>query len=323
MAVLGVGKMGMRLTIQLARSWSAFGGVPDRRLRIVLVDVAATRRKDFLLAQHPQIKEVCDLVCHDMDVRSQAFGRGAVLVEKRREPPAVVYVCFDSDELGVAAALAIRLHSGLDSRTQIVVIVEDEAGSARVLSPDGAQGLAGAYGVPVAPADKPAIVLFSLLVRTCVPELLVNQWQELVARAISNHYEWRLGRDRRLWRELSEDDKDENRDAAAYVPTLLEAIGCGMAHPRAGGKKVRDFSPAEVETITPLEHERHRKWMESRAWTYAPGPRNEERKTNPSLVPWDDLDKGRRDFTCSQIRWLPAALAQAGYVIAPKPDLPG
>jgi len=104
---------------------------------------------------------------------------------------------------------------------------------------------------------------------------------------------------------------------------LLEAIGCEMAHPGDWGDQVRELSDGETETIAPLEHQRYKEWMEARQWTYAPAPKNAERKTNPSLVPWADLDEHSRVFTRSQIELLPAALAQAGYVIVPKQRLPG
>jgi NAD(P)-dependent dehydrogenase (short-subunit alcohol dehydrogenase family) len=335
-AVLGVGEMGGRLITQLGRTWSAYRTSESTRLRIVLVDIEAAKRKDFLLAQHPQLAKVCDLVClDDMDVRSQQFNGGAVLVDPKLGSPSTVYVCFDDDERALATALTVQLHGGLGESTQIIVIVEDEKGAEELLRSNSASRKAKTgrvaegceavttHGDSPAAAGRPPkigppkIVPFSILTRTCIPELLDNCWKELVARAISNHYEEHLGGRLRLWRDLTEEDREKNRDAADCVPHLLEEIGCVMVPARMWGQRVRVLAGDEVETMAQLEHHRYKDWMETRGWTY--GPRSKEKKTNPSLVLWEKLDNHNRDFARAQVRLLPAALAQAGYVIESRP----
>ncbi|MGZ4395627.1 MAG: RyR domain-containing protein, partial [Gaiellaceae bacterium] len=47
-------------------------------------------------------------------------------------------------------------------------------------------------------------------------------------------------------------------------------------------------------------------------WTYAPGEKDVEHMTSPSLVSWDELSEDVRELDRDAVRGLPAFLAAAG-----------
>ena len=55
--------------------------------------------------------------------------------------------------------------------------------------------------------------------------------------------------------------------------------------------------------------------MNRHGWTFAPGPRSFERRTNPGLVPWTEADEALRQYTCASVRDYPRLLAQLGYQV--------
>jgi hypothetical protein len=71
------------------------------------------------------------------------------------------------------------------------------------------------------------------------------------------------------------------------------------------------FTPAEVERLAEMEHER---WLaERRALGWTAGPRDLQKKTNPNLVPWAELDDTAREMNRSSVRQLPLFLNRAGF----------
>jgi hypothetical protein len=86
------------------------------------------------------------------------------------------------------------------------------------------------------------------------------------------------------WEELDEDFKDSNRHQADHRPIKARALGALLA---AAG--VRAPTAEHIEILARMEH---RRWSAERildGWRYAPGPKNVELKTNPTLVPWEQL----------------------------------
>ena len=50
-------------------------------------------------------------------------------------------------------------------------------------------------------------------------------------------------------------------------------------------------------------------------WTYA-AQKNEERRTHPDLVAWEDLPEGEREKNLATVRQLPALLSRIGFEIS-------
>ena len=74
------------------------------------------------------------------------------------------------------------------------------------------------------------------------------------------------------------------------------------------------FEPDEIEVMARMEQER---WMQERqreGWTYAP-VKNLEAKTNPDLVPWEQLSESGRKNCSDAVADLPVFLARAGFEV--------
>jgi hypothetical protein len=143
---------------------------------------------------------------------------------------------------------------------------------------------------------------------------------EVLARGIHDSY-----RERRLrtlgvadpsladWDTLPETLRASNRDQAAHFVEKLTVIHCGVVR-SDGGAPDFTFTPAEVETLAKLEHER---WMaERRRQGWKPGPtRDPKTRTTPYLVDWDQLSEPVRDLDRDAVREIPMQLARAGYAV--------
>lgn len=308
LVVVGVGQLGASLVVGAARSWltqhpeAVLRPGPGPRPRITLVDRAAESKRKALLVRHPHLPDFCDLVACELDFRSPEFEHAGFLLDgEGRCTATCVYVCTDDDSTGLAAALTLVPRVG--SAAPIVVRMRQDAGLATLLG-----------GGPLR--------AFALLDRTCTPQLLLGRTSgELIARAIHEDYRRQaLARGESPdtnpstvpWERLPEELKESNRRQADHVAVKLRAVG-RRADPLDGLPPAPfELAPADVERLAELEHDR---WTAERlfdGWTYAPGEKDVEHLTSPSLVPWAELSEDVRELDRDAVRGLPAFLAAAG-----------
>jgi hypothetical protein len=165
--------------------------------------------------------------------------------------------------------------------------------------------------------------LFDVLERSCRPEILLNGTIELLARAIHRNYvrdQAAVGRTAehnpalREWDELPEHTKEANRAQAADVGTKLAAVGCRIRPWTDWTGDGLRFTAEEIERMAVLEHDRWCRERVAAGWTYAP-TRDDQRKTTPYLVPWDQLTEDVKDYDRNAVRALPELLTYAGFEI--------
>lgn len=285
--VAGAGPLGQALVMHAARRQAGAG----RRLQATLVGPGADAAGRDLTERYPRLAEVCDLHTFDMAVDSAAFT-----------PPAATsaYVTGDlRDALGLARALPT---------VRTVVLTSERSGLATLVS-------------AIAP-ESSSIVLFDVLERSCRPEIVLNGTIEVLARAIHAAYV----RDRssgagptdapalRDWDELPESTKEANRAQAADVGTMLAAVGCRIQAWTDWTGDGLTFTPAEMERMAELEHERWCRERKAEGWTAGP-TRDDRRKVTPYLVDWDQLSEDVKDYNRNAVRALPEVLTFAGYEI--------
>jgi hypothetical protein len=70
-----------------------------------------------------------------------------------------------------------------------------------------------------------------------------------------------------------------------------------------------------VEKLAQMEHERWCKEKTDWGWTYKAGPKNSKKKTNPALLPWEEIDEETKASNRNTIDRLPMILAKAGFQI--------
>jgi hypothetical protein len=165
---------------------------------------------------------------------------------------------------------------------------------------------------------------FRMINSTCRRAVILNESQDILARAIHEAYvnkQWREGQrapenaNLVAWEMLPEEMKDSNRQQADHIAVKLRAIGYS-AHPVSRDESTAfEFTTEEVELLAEMEH---RRWHAERllaGWSYDPGTRDLERKTNPYLVDWEQLPEQIKDYDRHTVREIPAFLAKAGFEI--------
>lgn len=118
------------------------------------------------------------------------------------------------------------------------------------------------------------------------------------------------------WDELPESLKDSNRRFAVAVGSVLGDLGAGLVPlERPLGTATMPLDLVQMEALARQEHDR---WMEDLVrdgWTFAPGPKDAQRKTHPLLVSWEELDDPEREKDWDSIRAIPRMLARVGYAL--------
>lgn len=100
------------------------------------------------------------------------------------------------------------------------------------------------------------------------------------------------------------------------VPAKVYALGYRVVEASAcpAGRRVASFTDDEVEYLAYMEH---RRWCAERraaGWTWGPA-KDVEKRINPSLVPYDELSEGDKDYNRAHARDIPRLLALAGLAI--------
>lgn len=93
----------------------------------------------------------------------------------------------------------------------------------------------------------------------------------------------------------------------------LKAIGCYIVPLADWNAAEFPFSREEIELMAQMEHERWSEERRTQGWSY--GPRDEAKKTNPSLLPWPELPEATRDWNRAAVREIPTSLERAGFQI--------
>ena len=117
----------------------------------------------------------------------------------------------------------------------------------------------------------------------------------------------------RPWDELDPSYQHASRQQALYSVRILETAGFEVR--KVEGKPVlfHDFTKAEIEFMAELEHGR---WnVERLTGGWRPGPRNDEKKLNPALVPWKDLEEATRNYDRNAVAAFPKVLAVEGLEV--------
>jgi hypothetical protein len=177
-------------------------------------------------------------------------------------------------------------------------------------------GLAALFGAAGDQHAFPQLHLFSLLEDAYQPELVLRGTNEILARALHEDYLSRVRHEPNhpaavAWEALPKDIQDTNRTQADSIADKLELIDCHIVPLTALEPNQFTLSEEEVERLAVMEHER---WIsERRAAGWTAGPRNPERKQNPNLVAWPDLDEAVREMNRASIRQLPLFLKHAGF----------
>ncbi|MBN1303174.1 MAG: NAD-binding protein [Anaerolineales bacterium] len=309
--VVGLGRMGESLVIQAAKAWGARPRRSAKKMRITVLDLDPVRKIESVCLRYPRLPEVCELQPLAIDVRWPEFERAAFLSNSEgKSDLTAVYICLDDESLSLSVGLT--LHRRLQGQhIPIVVRTRQDSGLTTLLK-----------GVDGGRQSFEDLHAFPLLDRTCSPGLVLNGAHEVIARAIHQDYlrsktmtGTAAGMDpaQASWDELDEAYRESCRRQADHLGLKLRAVGCGIAPLADWNSTLFTFTPEQVEQMARMEHER---WMaERRRGKWSLGSRNSSKKTNPNLLPWEQLPEDIREFNRDLVRGIPEVLARAGVAI--------
>jgi voltage-gated potassium channel Kch len=300
--IVGDGELAEQVATEVGRRWRV--RPREGRLRLTVLAERAGELVAKLVSASPPLEEACALVPVEGPLDALAVHRASAALGS----VGAAYVCMDDDPAGVAVAGVLQQR--VRTATVVLCILRD-TGFVGLLN-DTQVGGARALG---------AVQAFSVLERTCHPELRLLAIDENLARSIHEHHrEVRLagGADPaepalQGWDELTEDLRNSNRQQARHISTKLRAIACDLV-PWAGWEPPRlAFTPEEVERLAAMEHER---WVEERtAAGWRLGERREGERTSPYLVPWADLPEEAREWNREAVREIPDLVALEGFEV--------
>jgi len=310
MVIVGVGLLGESLLVNAARQWQASGGTTGARLHVTLIDQNAQEIAQMLIVRYPGLKKVCELVALDMDVHSASFQKGDFLDVAGAEGGQVgVFVCLDNDSLCLSAALAL-MKRHRDRSPTIVVRMAQDAGLAMLLRDLDADT-----------SSFRQLRAFGLLDRTCHPDQVLRGTREMLAVAIHEDYlrqQFAAGVKPEQnssmvpWNALPEHLKESNRQQADDIGAKLRAVHCSAAPLLDWDEPLFAFTPDEIECLARMEHDRWTAAKLQAGWRYGPNKDNDA-KTHPCLVPYDQLPPDEQDKDRNAVRQIPAMLSKVGF----------
>ena len=317
LVILGFGRMGRTLAVRAAQ----LGCFANRRsLRISVLDQTADRHREALLFRHRFIDEVCQMEFHALEAMSPAAW---ALLEQwcaDRQSLTSVVVCFDDEPR--ALEIAVQLVPLLDEgRVRLAIRLAGESGLAHLLK-----------ALEREPGRRQSIQPFGMEDRWCQLFNPATDRNEVFARRIHAEYERltaapgatsagatappaAVADELTHWLAQPEDFRESSRQQAAHIFVKLRAIGCDAVPALDPRPAVTGFAPAELEFLAGWEHDR---WMAERRvanWTHAPGPKDTRRRTNPYLVPWEQVPPKVQDYDREFVRLMPRLLEAAGLKI--------
>jgi hypothetical protein len=117
---------------------------------------------------------------------------------------------------------------------------------------------------------------------------------------------------RRPWEELDDEQRDPSRRRVDGIIAALDTIDCELAPLRRWGAPETVLTDGEIEQLAAFEH---RRWFDDRVaagWVHGE-TRDDVRKRNPLLLPWEELPQKVREMNVRTAVALPSMLARAGF----------
>jgi hypothetical protein len=317
--VVGLGKMGQRLVIEAARGWNLASSGSEEKIKLSLIDIEAEQKLKSLQNQNPRLGNLAEFQVINMDIRSGDFDKAGELFSTPDSCDLdLIYICLDDETFSLQTGL--RLNHQLRRHSLPIVMRMVESG-----------GLAMLLGDKSEEDDHHSfdnLRIFDLLDQTCTAELLLMGTHEVLARNLHAVYLEGVQKNdgkvtppdpaRLPWHELSEGFKENNRQQADRIPLMLKEAGYRIAPLHDWDvenlKFKEDKIVNEVALMAQMEHEH---WCQEKI---AAGWKNglkkdQKQKTNPSILPWDELPESGKEINKKYIRDLPRLLARAGFQV--------
>ncbi len=306
--LVGAGKMGESLLVQLAQKWRLLNSGTEK-FPVTVIDKKAMEIQELFGLLYPLLEEICELNYLQMDVGSPEFQRGGFLFDQQKKCLAsIIYVCLDNDTRALFTAMSMFKHVR-NEKIKIVVRTTREAGISSLLTGSSNQG-------------QTTLVSFALLDQACQTDIIFGGSHETIARAIHEEYvsnRLKSGESPESnpsitdWKNLPEHLKESNRQQADHISEKLSSIQCGIAPLSDWGEQLIRFSDDEALQMARMEHKRWCLERSAKGWKL--GKKNARKKTTHLLVPWEQLSEKDKKHNVDMARKMPVFMAKAGLKI--------
>ena len=300
--VVGLGRLGEQLVVQAGYLWHLLKR--QGRLCVKVVDRDAVEKTKILLRKYPQFDKVCDFIPMQADLCSIGPLQNILAEPGEQVLIQQAFICLGDPVLSLQVGL------------NLLQIPEYITGPIRVqLSKEA--GLVDLLDKPLPGlGDVRRVRTFDFYEYACSAALILGGIHETLARDL--HESYRMGSEssstRQTWEQLPEPLKDANRQQASRIHQLLKAASYRISPLQNWDADKRTFTEMEIKKIARLEHELWRQVKKADGWTYGE-QRDENKRTHPDLVSWDDLPEGEQEKNLAVVRQIPALLARIGFQI--------
>jgi hypothetical protein len=301
-----MGRLGTNIIEQTA--YQRYIQNPSNKLQITVLDREAQAKVQKLTNEFPHLSTVCDFTPIQIDLSISKNLKNTLVERLTNINVDRVYVCLGNPILGIQVSLTLM---EIQALAEVPFFIRLEKNS----------GLFDLLHVPLTvQKDKMLITPFDMYEQTCSSHLVFGGLHELLAMKLRENYikSLEIEKAKRLaeipWKDVSEGEKDANRQQANRICQLLHAAGYTISPLVNWDSAKTTFDPADVEKMAKMEHEQWCQHKREAGWQYGT-PRDDQQKIHPDLVPWENLPESEREKNTIIITHLPSLLAELGFQI--------
>jgi hypothetical protein len=273
---------------------------------------------DFIKKQYKSLANHCELRPLEITIPADGFlAEDFFLQNIAGQGITHIYICFASESLSLKTAVHFRQNI-TDSNIPIIfrTLNANDYNQFFKKVTQEAEKYKNLHAFPLIACD------------CCLDRMFYHGIEERIAMNIHHQYcahETRKGKSSKdnpslvPWSELHEDLKESNRRQAKDIPNYLEKYEYTIVPLCNWDVPLTWFSHSEVESLAQLEHEHYWNYMIKKGWKYGP-IKDPVLKTNPTLVPWDELKTEEKDKDRHAIRSIPRLYAEIGWRVVKKDD---
>ncbi len=297
LVVIGFGQMGESLVTEAAKIAHYANG---KRLCITVIDREAGTKETCFRTAYPRFGEICDIrfIASDYSLQFEQAKQWAA------DPNFLTsfFISLDDDTASLSCALSF---DAVVSGIPFFVRMANKNGLAVLLENDDGR-LSG------------HIKTFGIIREICTKSFVLDEKPDRLAKKIHRNYlqksmaagvKMESKPSMQPWKYLNPFYRSANRQQADHIYVKLRAVGASVCKETEESEPFA-FTEQEIEILAKMEHARRcaHYYLEG----YSGGPRDDEKKTHPDLVPWEELSEEAKDYDRETVRNIPEYLRLIG-----------
>jgi hypothetical protein len=298
LAIYGFGRLAEKIVTE---SSLLFHFRNQSKLKLTIFDEQIDEKRQAFEAHFPHLSSICDIdfvqhiPLYPSDFPSKAEAQLATVTQH--------IICHETDEVNLAHALGLRqiLLSKKASNSAIFVRMQRSSGLAQLVHTDKGQ-----------PEIPDGIYPFGMLDSVLHADNILSPQLDEIARATHEMYANEAasknadGPTPPSWAQLTQAERKQNRLKADHWSVRLRSSRCEISEQTV---PVLEFAEGETELQALMEHNRYVDQKISDGWRYGED-RSIAAKTNPFLLPWDELPEEQRARELRDVSAQPAYFAR-------------